>query len=247
LKTYGSYIESWRERVLQGVGIPGDSDTMSYILVGLATEHYPADAATDAMARFLKNHQRQDGSWIILAHRPPIESSDIEVTSNSMRAMQLYAPAGQRAEYERAIALASDWLAKAQPRTNEDRAFQLLGLAWARRDRGSIRAAAKALAAGQRSDGGWAQIPSLPSDAYATGQALVALQESGAMSSSDPVYKRGVQYLLNTQLADGSWFVKTRAMRIQPFFESGFPFGHDQFISAAGTNWATQALVFATK
>jgi ankyrin repeat protein len=247
MKTFGSYIESWRERVLQGVGIPGDADTMSYILVGLAAEHYPADAATDAMARFIKNHQRPDGSWIIIAHRPPIESSDIEVTVNSMRAMQLYAPPTQRAEYDRAIHLAAGWIAKAQPDNNEARAFQLLGLAWAKSDPRSIRAAAQALAAEQRNDGGWAQIPSLPSDAYATGQALVALRESGAMPVSDPVYKRGVQFLMSTQLADGSWYVKSRALRLQPYFESGFPFGRDQFVSAAGTNWATQALALAAR
>jgi hypothetical protein len=247
MKTYGSYIESWRERALQGVGIPGDADTMSYVLVGLAAEHYPSDAATDAIARYLKNHQRPDGSWVITAHRPPIESSDIEVTANSMRAMQLYGPPTQRADYDRAIRLAAEWIAKAQPRNNEDRAFQLLGLTWAKKDQRSMRTAAQALVSEQRSDGGWAQISSLPSDAYATGQALVALRQSGAITVSDPVYKRGVQFLLSTQLADGSWFVKSRAMRIQPFFESGFPFGRDQFVSAAGTNWATQALTLAAR
>jgi glycogen debranching enzyme len=30
-----------------------------------------------------------------------------------------------------------------------------------------------------------------------------------------------------------------------PHFESGFPFGRDQFISAAGTNWAARALALA--
>jgi len=120
LKTFGTYIESWRERVLQGAGIPGDADTISYILVGLAAEHYPADAATDAMVRFLKNHQRPDGSWVITAHRPPIESSDIEVTVNSMRAMQLYAPPTQRIEYDRGARVAAGWIAQANPRTNED-------------------------------------------------------------------------------------------------------------------------------
>ena len=161
MKVYGSYVESWRERVLQGVGIPGDSDTMSYILVGMAAERYPSDAATDAIVRFLKNHQRPDGSWIIFAHRPPIEASDIEVTVNSMRALQLYAPPTQRAEYDRAVRLAADWIATAKPRTNEDRAFQILGLAWAKKDSQNISVAAHLLAAQQRNDGGWAQIPSL--------------------------------------------------------------------------------------
>jgi hypothetical protein len=67
------------------------------------------------------------------------------------------------------------------------------------------------------------------------------------MPVSNPVYKRGVQFLMSTQLEDGSWFIKSRAMRIQPFFESGFPFERDQFVSAAGTNWATQALALAAR
>jgi len=146
-----------------------------------------------------------------------------------------------------AIRRAAEWIAKAQPRVNEDRVFHLLGLAWAGSDHRILQIAAHSLAAGQNSDGGWSQIPTLPSDAYATGQALVALKESGTMSATNPAYKRGVQFLLKTQHGDGSWFVKTRAIRIQPFFESGFPFGQDQFVSAAGTNWATQALAYAAR
>ena len=80
------------------------------------------------------------------------------------------------------------------------------------------------------------------SDAYATGQALYALSASGKIPATDPVYQKGVKYLLRTQAADGSWHVKTRSIWIQPYFESGFPYGHDQWISAAGTSWAVMAL-----
>ena len=80
------------------------------------------------------------------------------------------------------------------------------------------------------------------SDAYATGEALYALNAAGPMPASDPVYAKGVRYLLNTQAADGTWHVKTRSIWIQPYFESGFPYGTDQWISAAGTSWATIAL-----
>src|SRR5204863_1707864 len=108
-----------------------------------------------------------------------------------------------------------------------------------------VQQSAAALTAAQRPDGGWSQLPSLTTDAYATGEALVALAESGAMSTADAVYKRGVQFLLGTQFADGSWFVKSRAIPLQPLFEIGFPHGRDQWISAAGTNWATMALARA--
>jgi hypothetical protein len=78
----------------------------------------------------------------------------------------------------------------------------------------------------------------------ARGQALVALNEARVLKPSDAAYKREVQFLMNTQLEDGSWYVRSRTpIPFQPYFESGFPFGHDQFISAAATNWATMALV----
>jgi hypothetical protein len=34
---------------------------------------------------------------------------------------------------------------------------------------------------------------------------------------------------------------------IQPYFESGFPHGRNQFISAAGTNWAAMALALGAE
>jgi ankyrin repeat protein len=247
LHAIATYLSGWRERVLQGAGIPGDADTISYLLLGLAAERYPPDDTTAAMARFLLRHQTPAGQWRIVAHRPPIESSDIEVTAVSMRALQTYAPPTQRAVYEAAAQRASAWLLQARPKTTEDRAFHLLGLTWARADRRAIQRAGRALAAEQRADGGWAPLPSLGSDAYATGQSMVALAESGALTTTSAAYTRGVQFLLETQLADGSWWVRTRAIPVQPYFESGFPHGHDQFISAAATNWATMALVQAAR
>lgn len=245
LKTIAVFVDSWREKLVQGIGIPGDADTVASILVGMGAERYPADTATDAMAHFLKRLQLPNGQWRPLAHRPPIESSDIQATAISMRAIQLYAPKPGRAQYEKSIQLASAWLAQARPADTQDQAFQLLGLKWGGSSTGTIRNAGRGLLALQRPDGGWAQLSTLNSDAYATGQALVALTESGALTPSDLAYKRGVQFLLNTQFADGSWFVRTRAIPLQPPLEIGFPHGKDQWISAAGTNWATMALARA--
>jgi squalene cyclase len=236
------------------VGIPGDSDSMGEILLGMVDAKDPPDPATDAMALFLKNHQAPDGRWFATAHRPPLESSDIQTTAVAMRDLQLYAPQAQRGDYDRAIERAAAWLTTAKPRTTQDRAYQLLGLAWAgnadsspiKQDSSLIKQDGAALIAEQRPDGGWAQLPTLSSDAFATGQALVALAQSGALAVTDPAYQRGVFFLMSTQLADGSWYVKRRALPIQPYFESGFPHGRDQFISAAATNWATTALALAT-
>ena len=247
LKTIGVYIDGWRERVLQGDGIPGLTDTVSYILLGMAAENYPPDESTDALAYYVKRKQARDGRWRINDHRPPHESSNIQSTAVALRAIQVYGPKARRPEYDQAIRRAAGWLRDAQPAGTEDRAFQLLGLTWAGWDKDTIRKFARAFLAEQRSDGGWAQIPTLPSDAYATGQALVALKDSGMLDIKDRAYQRGVQFLLNTQFEDGSWFVRSRSQPIMPLFESDFPFGPDQWISAAATNWATLALIPAAR
>ena len=56
------------------------------------------------------------------------------------------------------------------------------------------------------------------------------------------IIQRGAAFLLRTQNKDGSWYAKSRAMKIQPYFESGFPYGHDQWISQTATSWATIGL-----
>jgi hypothetical protein len=43
----------------------------------------------------------------------------------------------------------------------------------------------------------------------------------------------------------GHWRVLSRAAKFQPYFESGFPYGHDQWISSVGTAWAANALALA--
>jgi len=93
----------------------------------------------------------------------------------------------------------------------------------------------------QAKDGGWSGNPYLQSDAYSTGKALYALHESG-VEATDRAYQRGVDYLLSTQYLDGSWYVRSRAIKLQPYFQSGFPYDHDQWISTAATAWAVMAI-----
>ena len=243
-KMIGDYIQKWRERALQGIGIGGESNTMSSLLLGLAAEDYQPDAATDAFARFIASQQRPDGRWPTFAYRPPLGSSDFHVTATALKAIQVYGPKAQRAKYEAVVSRAADWLMRGQPQTTEDRVFQLLGLGWAgvKPDNEVIKKGVRELLAEQRGDGGWAQLPTLATDAYATGQVLVALRQAGGIAENDRAYKRGIEFLLKTQLEDGSWYVRSRAVPLQPYFEGGFPHGNDQWLSAAATNWASMAL-----
>ena len=245
LKAIAAYVDSARERYLQGVSIAGAADTTGYILLGLAAESWPPDPATEAMARYLKGRQRADGSWLNFGGRPPIESSDIETTAVAMRALQTYMPKSRAAEYGKSVQLAAEWIAKAQPVTTEDRVFQILGLVWAGGRQEAAGRAARDLLREQRSDGGWSQTGLLASDAYATGQALVALKEAGALRSSDSPYTRGARFLMNTQMEDGSWYVRSRTIPFQPYFRCRLPlriravhFGSGQQLGDAGAGTA---------
>jgi hypothetical protein len=238
VKAVIAMFKPMRELMMQGTEkIPNPPISVSYSLIGLAAERYAPDAVTEAMAHLVATKQASDGSFRTIGARPPLESSDFTATALSIRALQLYG-----VQPEERVARARTWLRKAQPRTNEERVMQLLGMSWSQADVKDLRKAARALLGEQRPDGGWAQLPALESDAYATGQALVALQSSGQLAISDAAYQRGVGFLLRTQMSDGSWLVRTRTFPFQPYKESGFPHGKDQWISAAGTSWAAMAL-----
>jgi ankyrin repeat protein len=232
--------------LIQGMNVPGAMDTVMYSVLQLATDGAPPDRGIDAMVHNLAWQQRKEGNWHFGGlQRPPMEDGDFSRTALCIRAFAAYAPPGRKAEFDERIARAAAWLKSTTPRTTEDRNMQLLGLKWAKAGQDSLGDRLKQLTGLQRADGGWSQTPNLASDAYATATTLYTLHELGT-PASDSAYRRGVEYLLRTQLADGSWHVASRAPKFQPYFQSGFPHDHDQWISAAATAWSTIALSYAS-
>jgi N-acyl-D-amino-acid deacylase len=161
--------------------------------------------------------------------------------------METYAPQGRRKEFAEKVKRAREWLLTATPTATEESAFQLLGLGWANASPHEVKEPTRRLLAQQRSDGGWAQLPKLESDAYATGQVLMALHLGGGLAATQPAYQRGLEYLLKTQYDDGSWLVESRARPFQPYFESGISHGPNQWISAAATSFASMALMLTAE
>ena len=214
---------------------------LSYELFAMAEARYPCNFVTDAAALSLLRLQHSNGTWSITDCRPPLGMSDIKWAALVSRSLLAYLPAGLTAERDRAIAAARSYLMKTPARTTQDAAFRVLGLVWTGAPSTAIHEARSNLLALQREDGGWGQLTTMASDAYATDQALFALK-SGGVTPSDQAYRRGVGHLLRTQLPDGSWFVESRAVAFQPYRETGFPHGRSQFISAAATSWAVLAL-----
>ena len=213
----------------------------SWELVDFGMNNVPPDAYTDAAVRLVRMMQRPDGAWSTnQSRRPPMSSGEFQDTAVCIFAVKHYGRPVDAAANEAVIAKAVAWLETATPQTMQDRAFQVIALTWAGRAE-SAQTAARALGDLQRADGGWSQFAGLETDAYATGQAVYALS-AARIPQDNATYRKGIAYLLQTQAQDGSWHVKTRSIWLQPYFESGFPYGRDQFISAAGTAWASMAL-----
>ena len=123
-----------------------------------------------------------------------------------------------------------------------------MGLASAGASSDDLRLASADLVALQQPDGGWPQIPGYQSDAYSTGEALVALHQAGT-SAADRAAVRGTGFLISTQARDGTWRVHTRMIspaEVSPmYFATGFPYGKDEFLSFTGSCWAVMGLLSA--
>jgi hypothetical protein len=234
------YLEPMRT----GSTIGGGSDTLGYTLMGMAAAGYPADALTDAHIHYLSIYQFPDGAWRTTSYRPPEEYGPFTTTAVALRAIRLYAIPGRREEFEERRARAKRWLLSAEADSTEERSMQLNALADAGASLSERAPFVKALKAAQAEDGSWSVVPGIPGEAYATGEALYALHVSGKVPTKDTTYQKGVRWLLRNQLTDGSWFMPTRAVPVQPHtFESGFPHGWHQFASTGASSWATMALL----
>ena len=182
---------------------PAGVDGMEFSLMQLAAANVPPSLATDSLVHYTAALQRKEGDWPLFGIvRPPLEDGSFTQTAKGIRVLRFYAIGGRKSEFDERVERAAKWLEAAEPRTTEDRSMQLLGIAWAGHKASSNRT--QQLIAKQRADGGWGQTDNLASDAYATGEALWALHETGS-DASDPVYRRGVEFF--GPHATGRWLV----------------------------------------
>jgi squalene cyclase len=226
----------------------GDYDEILAQLPTMIALGEPANSTTDAMLHYLAARQEPDGSWMMAGNaRPPLESGSISRTANAIQGFKAYGWPGRREEFDERIARAKNFLLAAHPSTSYEEAERIAGLKAAGVPDREIEKAALALTKEQRADGGWSQTAYLDSDAYATGIVLSTLYRTGFLKASDPAYTRGVAYLMKTQFPDGSWYVRSRSPKLQPYFQSAFPYDHDQWISASATAMAVMALAPAVQ
>ncbi len=249
LKGFGALVDLDRAvQATRQIDPPGDTGSM---LTGAAILGVPGNGTTAAFARLVLERQRADGSWNTIDNRPPQSYSTIGATAYALRAVRAYAAAGSTewgSKAEASVARARDWIARAPIGDTADLVYRVQGLLWAGAGAQDLAPAVDALRGTERRDGGWGQLPRLASDAYSTATALAALEQAGAAPAEEAV-DRGLRWLMDAQLPDGSWHVRSRVTEQDlvspPYFETGFPHGPDQMISAMATAAAVTAIAGA--
>jgi N-acyl-D-amino-acid deacylase len=222
-------------------------DTKGHMLWALDIGQYAPDDKTEAIVEYLLNYQKHHGTWKTTVDRPPAEASNFTTNYVALRGLNRYGTAKQREAIATKATEVKKWLESANAVDTEDQVFRLRLAHELKLPSDKVDHYVQRLLREQEADGGWAQNPQMKSDAYATGSVLVALHEAGGLSCQHSAWQRGLGYLLRTQKPDGSWHVVSRAKPLleYEYFESGFPHGKDQFISAFATGWATEALLMS--
>lgn len=240
-----AHLRKGESNYAQGKGQGGGVDTAGYALWTLEAGQYPVDHIIDAVTHFLLRSPGDSDHWQCSSNRPPSESSDFTTTYLAIRGLKYYSKKNQDDFVEKRFESALKWLLAAKPTTTEDKVFHLRALDYLDAPTASVKRFTANLLREQHADGGWGQTDSMESDPYATATTLVGLVRTGQIDRDNPLFSKGISFLLKQQTEQGSWHVKSRSKPFQKHFETGFPHEKDQFISTAATAWATIALLLA--
>ncbi|MBX7167321.1 MAG: hypothetical protein K1X74_13405 [Pirellulales bacterium] len=211
------------------------------LLLALGIEAGSANDTQDALKQLLisvVHDQGEDGSWKRANESRPILSSPDTLTMLSLLALSAPNAPDLGEEGQAARQRALHWLESAQP-DEELQPTVLRLILWRRLGRPAAEWSplVDILRKAQKADGGWSQIELAGSDAFATGQALYALAESGA-SQDDAAIRSAQAFLAKSQGPDGAWAMTSRAImgngKVATKFEP---------ITHAGSAWAVLGLV----
>lgn len=244
----------WSKERLGGIDNPRAAGPFSMVSAGamymaLIARAVPSQQAITPqelkqIEMHLTRYQESDGAWLWsiapAQNRPPpyFESDEVATLLGcTLQSLPTAAESADKVAIEQSREKAAAWLAKRSLVTStQSDAFRLLSEVWNGKSGRALKKSIDRLKALQNKDGGWSQVPGIPSDAYATGQALYALAQADVKNDRSEI-KRGLEFLIASQKEDGSWPMTSRA---QP---GATPFKNPVPITYLGSAWATMGLM----
>ncbi len=258
--TFVSDVALWtKTSALAGIQKPRDPLTASTLVntmalyLGVMAQSRPEQDSlsaveTNQIADHVGRYLEANGSMLTFATMtpphpqngpPPVFVSQEVVTLMAVLAMQPQQPNDQNETP--AVRVACDkacaWLNSITPGDQtQAAALRLLVAVRLHKSRKVIGSGISDLLKRQKPDGGWGQLRELPSDAYATGQALYVLSAAG-VDRKRPQVQHAVSFLVANQRENGSWPMVPRA---QP---GATPFTNPSPIEHYGSCWAVMGLM----
>jgi squalene-hopene cyclase-like protein len=248
-------VTKWtKDRLLERIDLPRDTrpgwsmvntPAMYLALMALAVPAQDAMSAKDLarIAAHLLRHQEKDGSWAWSSapsknRPPPFFESDEVATLLAYTVLGPQEPVDhkEKSDIRDARDRAAEWLTKATPSdTTQAAVLRLLVRVRTGESAKNFERDIDGLLVRQNADGGWGQVKGLPSDGYATGQALFVLNLAGVKPSRAEV-RHAVRFLVSTQNENGSWPMTPRS------HPDATPAKNPVPITYFGTAWATMGL-----
>lgn len=184
--------------------VESDNDTTSCVLLALRDQLEASHPTIERSIQYLRRWQRSDGLWNTWQSDDDRPVDDC--VAHIVRALAPFedlcridlerARAWLASRYRKGDGWSSGWYRMVPYSILEvGRALHL--------EQGVIAGAMRQLLQLQRSDGGWPAVSGEESRASATGIALATL--TNHLGTQDPAIQRGLRYLINTQLDDGTW------------------------------------------
>jgi hypothetical protein len=164
------------------------------------------DPAILKVAKEVLKRQSKDGSFRVESAHVPIIHGQFDVTGNALVALDWAASHGGVPQYKAAWNRAITWVATHVPTTTQDKVFKIVSLVrfGTAEQKKAVWPLVETLTREQQEDGGWKEVAAMDgSNAFATGQVLYAFKQAG-VSVLSPTFRRGVDYLLKTQVNDTS-------------------------------------------
>lgn len=243
-----SETAQWTKERLAGIEKPRDPrpgwsmiSTLALYLSVMAHNQPELDTISRNELRQIADHAarhlEEDGSVLTPATMtpprpqngpPPVFESREVLTLLAVLAMQPEEPGDPKegSPVRAGRQKAETWLAGITPGDDTQAAvLRLLVAVQEKKPRKAIRSSIAGILGRQNPDGGWGQLRELPSDAYATGQALYVLSLAG-VDRRRPEIGRAVGFLVRSQRPDGSWPMTSRAHPGATPFKNPAPITH---------------------
>jgi len=183
--------------------LKGNTDTMNMLLLGLGVNRNAGEKWKRVLLEALVNNQKANGFWGACGQLPA-QKRPLEETNLVSSMWAVLALLRQNHDVPR-VNLNSLMLQNTEAVSTECSVVRLLLSEYVAAT--SVQASVEELLRRQHADGGWGWISEQASDALATGLALYALRASGAGDGLAEALVAGDEFLLQTQLDDGSWRV----------------------------------------